>query len=101
LGELCYSRRPLLDRHLAEACVRGLKRHRFSTAVTDGIDHSELSRAKLLGAASALSRYLRKQFPDQRIAIVLPASKGSMVANLARPLAGEGPADMTFTIAEA
>ncbi|HME88409.1 MAG TPA: AMP-binding protein [Chthoniobacterales bacterium] len=101
LGELCYSRRPLLDRHLAEACVRGLKRHRFSTAVTDGIDHSELSRAKLLGAASALSRYLRKQFPDQRIAIVLPASKGSMVANLAVTLAGKVPVDLNFTMGRA
>src|SRR6266699_3690015 len=26
LGEFCYSRRPSLDRHLAEECVRGLKR---------------------------------------------------------------------------
>src|SRR5881397_4266073 len=35
LGELCFSRRPSLDRHLAEACVRGLKRSLFSTAVVD------------------------------------------------------------------
>ena len=62
LGEFCFSRRPSLDRHLAEECVRGLKRRRFATAVIDGTDHSELSRAKLLGAAAALSRYLRKEF---------------------------------------
>src|SRR6266513_4146342 len=67
LGEVCYSRRPSLDRHLAEECVRGLKRRRFSTAVIDGIDNSELSRAKLLGAAAALSRFLRKEFSDPRI----------------------------------
>src|SRR5437016_10008488 len=83
LGEFCYSRRPSLDRHLAEECVRGLKRRPFATAVIDGIDHSALSRSQLLGAAAALDRYLRKEFPDERIAIVLPASKGSMVANLA------------------
>src|SRR5947207_2721863 len=88
LGEFCYSRRPSLDRHLAEDCLRGLKRHRFRTAVIDGLDHTELSRAKLLGAAAALSRVLRKEFSDQRIAIVLPASKGSTVANLAVVLAG-------------
>src|SRR6266446_1924318 len=76
---------------LAEDCIRGLKRRRFSTAVVDGIDHSELSRAKLLGAAAALSRFLRKQFPDPRIGIVLPASKGSVVANLAVALAGKVP----------
>src|SRR4029078_4712629 len=73
LGEFCFSRRPSLDRHLAEECVRGLKRRSFATAVIDGTDHSELSRSKLLGAAAALSRYLRKEFSDQRIAIVLPA----------------------------
>src|SRR5881392_2800884 len=97
LGEVCYSRRVSLDRHLAEECVRGLKRRRFSTAVIDGIDNSELSRAKLLGAAAALSRFLRKEFSDPRIAIVLSAGKGSMVANLAVTLAGKVAVDLNFT----
>src|SRR5437016_9063420 len=101
LGEFCYSRRPSLDRHLGEACLRGLKRRRFSTAVVDGIDQTKLSRAKLLGAAAALSRFLRKEFSDQRIAIVLPASKGSMVANLAVTLAGKVPVDLNFTMGRA
>src|SRR5438128_7491127 len=94
LGEFCFSCRPSLDRHLAEECVRGLKRRRFATAVIDGTDHSDLSRAKLLGAAAALSRYLRKEFSDERIAIVLPASKGSMLANLAVTLANKVPVDL-------
>src|SRR5437764_6211582 len=89
LGEFCYSRRPAVDRHLAEECVRGLKRRPFATAVIDGLDHSVLSRSKLLGAAAALSRFLRKEFRDERVAIVLPASKGSMLANLAVTLAGK------------
>jgi len=101
LGEFCFSRRPSLDRHLAEECVRGLKRRPFATAVIDGTDHSELSRAKLLGAAAAFSRYLRKQFSDERIAIVLPASKGSMLANLAVTLANKVPVDLNFTIGRA
>src|SRR3989441_12618768 len=101
LGEFCYSRRPSLDRHLAEECVRGLKRRRFSIAVVDGIDNTKLSRAKLLGAAAALSRLLRKEFRDERIAIVLPASKGSMVANLAVTLAGKVPVDLNFTMGRA
>src|SRR5256885_6693758 len=101
LGESCFSRRPSLDRHLAEECVRGLKRRQFATAVIDGIDHSELSRAKLLGAAAALSRYLRKEFSDERIAIVLPASKGSMLANLAVTLANKVPVDLNFTVGRA
>src|SRR5205814_10602598 len=97
----CYSRRPSLDRHLAEECVRGLKRRPFATAVIDGLDHSVLSRSKLLGAAAALSRVLRKQFTNERIAIVLPASKGSMLANLAVTLAGKVPVDLNFTIGRA
>src|SRR5437762_2662670 len=101
LGEVCFSRRPSLDRHLAEECVRGLKRRPFRTAVIDGMDHSELSRAKLLGAAAALSRYLRKEFSDERIAIVLPASKASMVANLAVTLANKVPVDLNFTMGRA
>src|SRR6266404_3807584 len=96
-GKFFYSRRPSLDRHLAEECLRGLKRRRFSTAVIDGIDNSELSRAKLLGAAAALSRFLRKEFSDPRIAIVLPAGKGSMVANLAVTLARKVAVDLNFT----
>src|SRR5947199_1515421 len=98
LGESCFSRRPSLDRHLAEECVRGLKRRPFATAVIDGTDHSKLSRSKLLGAAAAFSRYLRKEFSDKRIAIVLPASKGSMVANLAVTLADKVPVDLNFTV---
>jgi acyl-[acyl-carrier-protein]-phospholipid O-acyltransferase/long-chain-fatty-acid--[acyl-carrier-protein] ligase len=101
LGEFCFGRRPSLDRHLAEECVRGLKRRPFATAVIDGIDHSELGRAKLLGAAAAFSRYLRKEFSDERIAIVLPASKGSMLANLAVTLANKVPVDLNFTMGRA
>ncbi|HMF81614.1 MAG TPA: AMP-binding protein [Candidatus Acidoferrum sp.] len=101
LGEFCFSRRPSLDRHLAEECVRGLKRRRFATAVIEGTDHTRLSRAKLLGAAAALSRHLRKEFSDDRIAIVLPASKGSMVANLAVTLANKVPVDLNFTMGRA
>src|SRR5438552_4736235 len=101
LGEFCYSRRPAIDRHLGEECVRGLKRRPFATAVIDGLDHSSLSRSKLLGAAVALSRFLRKQFADERIAIVLPASKGSMVANLAVTLVGKVPVDLNFTVGRA
>jgi acyl-[acyl-carrier-protein]-phospholipid O-acyltransferase/long-chain-fatty-acid--[acyl-carrier-protein] ligase len=101
LGESCFSRRPELNRHLAETCVRGLKKRRFSTAAVDGVDQSKLGRAKLLGAAAALSRYLRRECRDERIAIVLPASKGSVVANLAVTLAGKVPVDLNFTMGRA
>ncbi|MEY2545715.1 MAG: acyl-[acyl-carrier-protein]-phospholipid O-acyltransferase [Verrucomicrobiota bacterium] len=98
LGEFCFSRRTTLDRHLADAAVRGLKRKPFATAVIDGLDDSALTNSKLLGAAAALSRELRRKFPNEsRIAIVLPATKGAVVANLAVVLAGKVPVGLNFT----
>jgi acyl-[acyl-carrier-protein]-phospholipid O-acyltransferase/long-chain-fatty-acid--[acyl-carrier-protein] ligase len=97
LGERCYSRRRELQVHLGVAAVRGLARNPFRTAVIDGLDHSVLSRGKLLGAAAALSRYLRQKFPDERIGVVLPASGGGVVANLAVVLAGKIPVGLNFT----
>src|SRR5207244_8119178 len=66
LGEFCFSRRPSLDRHLAEECVRGLKRKPFATAVIDGIDHTKLSRAKLLGTEAALRRHHQQEIHATR-----------------------------------
>lgn len=100
LGERCYSRRPALQEHLGAVAVRGLARNPFRTAVIDGLDDSVLSRGKLLGVAAALSRYLRAKFPDERIGVVLPASKGGVVANLAVMLAGKIPVGLNFTSGE-
>ncbi len=97
LGESCFSQRPALRQSLGAAAVRGLARHPFRTAVIDGMDGSVLTRSKLLGAAAALSRYLRRACPERRIAIVLPASKGGVVANLAVVLAGKVPVGLNFT----
>ncbi len=97
LGEVCYSQRSLLRGHLGRACLRGLRRGVFRTAVTDGLDHSSLSRGKLLGVAIALARTLRRQYPERRIGIVLPPGKGAVVANLAVVLAGKIPVNLNFT----
>src|SRR5207237_7971902 len=47
------------------------------------------------------SCYLRKEFSHERIAIVLPASKGSMRTNLAVTLANKVPVDLNFTVGRA
>jgi acyl-[acyl-carrier-protein]-phospholipid O-acyltransferase/long-chain-fatty-acid--[acyl-carrier-protein] ligase len=102
LGEACYSRRATLREHLGRACLRGLKRRPFTTAVIDGMDGSTLSRVKLLAAATAFARHLRKTCPnEERIGIVLPAGKGSVVANLAVTLAGKIPVGLNFTAGRA
>src|SRR5438067_10124020 len=97
LGADCFEQRPELRQHIARRTLRGLKRSPFAILVTDGIDGSKLSRGKLLGVSIALSRYLRETSPEKRIAIVLPASKGAVVANLAVALADKIPVGLNFT----
>jgi acyl-[acyl-carrier-protein]-phospholipid O-acyltransferase / long-chain-fatty-acid--[acyl-carrier-protein] ligase len=99
IGEFCYGQRPILRGHLARACLRGLKRSPFRIAINDGLDNTSLSRGKLLGAAVALSRYLRRACPEQRIGVVLPPGKGGVVANLAIVFAGKIPVNLNFTSA--
>ena len=97
LGEACYSQRPVLREHLARACLRGLKRRPFRTAIIDGMDHTTLSRGKLLGVATALARHLRIHCAERRIGVVLPPGKGGVIANLAIVLAGKIPVNLNFT----
>lgn len=97
LGAFCYERRPLLRRHLAPNCVRGLKRGFGRVALVDGLDGSSLTRGKLLAAAAALSRHIKKTVPEKRVGIVLPTGKGAVVANLAVLLAGKTPVNLNFT----
>src|SRR5437764_1381940 len=97
LGADCFEQRPELHQHIARRALSGLKRSPFAILVTDGMDGSKLSRGKLLGVSIALGRYLRKTFPEKRIAIVLPASKGAVIANLAVALADQVPVGLNFT----
>ena len=97
LGASCYGQRPMLKKHLAEACLRGLKRRPGRVAVVDGLDHSTFTRGTLLAAAIVLARHLRAQVSARRIGIVLPPTKGAVLANLGVLLAGKIPVDLNFT----
>ena len=97
LGEHCYQQRPDLESHLARACLRGLKKNQWHTAVIDGMDHSTLSCGSLLAAAIALSRHVKHKCRGRRIGIVLPAGKAAVIANLAVTLADKVPVNLNFT----
>ena len=101
LGEFCYQQRPMLRGHLGDACLRGLKAHQFDIAVVDGMDRSTLTRGSLLAAAITLSRYIRRECPRHRVAIVLPPGKAGLVANLAVLLADKVPVNLNFTAGRA
>jgi acyl-[acyl-carrier-protein]-phospholipid O-acyltransferase/long-chain-fatty-acid--[acyl-carrier-protein] ligase len=97
LGEFCYQQRPALEDHLARACIRGLKKNQWHTAVIDGMDHSMLSCGSLLAAAITLAWHIKAKCRAHRIGIVLPPGKAAVVANLAVALAGKTPVNLNFT----
>lgn len=97
LGEFCYSQRPFLRGHLADACLRGLKKNPGDVLVEDGLDGSSLTRGKALGAALALAQWVRAAVKERHVGIVLPSGKAAMVANLGVLLAGKVPVNLNFT----
>ena len=101
LGESSYTQRPFLKGHLAEACVRGLKKNPGDVAIVDGIDGSTLTRGQLLAAGLGLSRWVRANVAEKRVAIVIPPGKGAVIANLAVLLAGKVPVNLNFTAGRA
>ena len=96
-SEATFSKREFLGQHLAFALLRGLKKHSATHKVADGMDGSELPFGKLLAAAIALSKYIRKQTSKDRVAIVLPPGKGGILANVAVLFAGKVPVNLNFT----
>src|SRR6201984_2887249 len=101
LGEFCFEQRPELRRHLGRATVRGLKKHQFQEAIIDGMDGRRVKRGDLLAASITLSRWIRKNIPDQRVAVVLPPGVGSVLANVAVTLANKVPVNLNFTAGRA
>ena len=101
LGEAAYQERPLLEGHLALACLRGLKHHQFETVVVDGMDGSHMSRGRVLAVAIVLARHLTVHCPKKRIAVMLPPGRGAVIANLAVMLANKVPVNLNFTAGRA
>ena len=97
LGEAAYQQRPLLQGHLAMACLRGLKHQQFETVVIDGMDDSRMSRGSILAVGIVLARYLTAHCPQKRIGVMLPPGRAAVIANLAVTLANKVPVNLNFT----
>ena len=96
-GEAAFSKKPFFKGHLGRALLSGIKRYGGKVSLIDGMDGSELRYDKLLAAALAFSRVLRKETENKRIGIILPPGKGAVIANLAVALAGKSPVNLNFT----
>ncbi len=86
-------RNDLLDRRF----MRLAKRRWFSLCIADSTG-KELTYGKTLIGALALSRWIRKHCPEQEmVGLLLPASAGAALANIAVLLAGKVPVNLNFT----
>ena len=95
-----FAKHPMLSKSLARLLVEGLK-HNPRSELIDGMDRSHLNYAKLLGAALALSRELKKIVTEPRLGIILPPGKGGVIANYACIIAGIVPVNINYTSSEA
>ena len=98
--ERAFSSRKFLNGSLPEALLAGLKKHGSRTTIYDGTSDDLLPFNKILGAAIALSKELKKATTKPRVGVILPPGKGGLVANLAVLFAGKVPVNINFTASE-
>ncbi len=95
--EEAYSQRPIFNQSLAMALLVGLRRHGSRCRINDGADDTQLGYDRVLAAAIALSKVIKEETDQPRVAIVLPPGKGGLIANLAVIFAGKTPVNLNFT----
>jgi acyl-[acyl-carrier-protein]-phospholipid O-acyltransferase/long-chain-fatty-acid--[acyl-carrier-protein] ligase len=102
LGAAAFAERPILCRNLGVETIRSLARRPGSGVVIDrSSGRREVSAARLIAAAAALSRRIRATIPEERVGIVLPPGAGAVIANLAVVCAGKVPVNLNFTATRA
>lgn len=99
--ETAFSSRKFLKGSITLSLLEGLKKWGNTGKVYDGTDDSETGYDKILGAAIALSKEIRKATKKKRVGIILPPGKGGLVANIAVFFAGKVPVNLNFTASHA
>ncbi len=102
LGEVAFSERPVLRRHLGRECVRTMTKHPGRVLVVDRTaERRALKCGQLYAAAAVLGRRIRATVPEGRVGIVLPPGAGAFISNLAVLCAGKIPVNLNFTAGRA
>lgn len=101
LSEQAFGACAGLDMHLAYAVLRGLKKHGGTHYIVDGKDDRTLRYDKVLAAALALSRVVKRETNKTRVAVILPPGIGGLICNLAVLFAGKVPVNLNFTAGRA
>lgn len=79
------------------AWMRTAKQHGGKLCMVDGKDGSPLNGYKAMTGAITLSRQIKTQSSEQNIGLLLPASCGGILANMAVLLAGKTVVNLNFT----
>ncbi len=96
-GVASFEAHPLLQVSVARLIVEGFRKFSKLT-LEDGLDGTNLPYIKLLGAAMALGRHLKKTYPEERrIGVILPPGKGGVIANYACIISGIVPVNINYT----
>ena len=95
-----YEHHPILEKSVGRLLVEGMKANPQSELI-DGMDGSRIAYSKLLGAALALARDLKRRVPEGRLGVILPPGRGGVIANYACLLAGIVPVNINYTSSEA
>ena len=95
-GQELFAAHPLLSSSLATLLVKSMKEHP-KAEVIDGLTHTSLPFYKLLGVAMTVSRWLSKQFPNEkRLGVILPPGPGCTIATVACLLSGITPVMVNY-----
>src|SRR5438445_723113 len=77
--------------------IKTARRRWFSFAMADSTG-SELTYGKALAGSLALARWIRRRCSNERmVGVMLPASVGGVLANIATLMAGKVPVNLNFT----
>jgi len=96
-AEEAYSARPLFSGSLAMTLLESLRKHGSKNRIIDGADDTEMTYDRVLAAALAFAKLIRRETDKPRVAIVLPPGKAGLIANLAVLFAGKTPVNLNFT----
>ena len=82
---------------LGRQFIRTARRHWSSLCIADSTGR-QLTFGRTLVASLLLARWLRRRLPDEtHVGLLLPASVGGALANVAASLAGKIPVNLNFT----
>ncbi|MFL0804024.1 MAG: acyl-[ACP]--phospholipid O-acyltransferase [Agarilytica sp.] len=82
---------------LPHAWINTCKHRGKALAIADTSTHQEMSAERLLTAAIAFSKRIKKISPEQNIGLLVPTSAGGVIANMATLMLGKTLVNLNYT----